>query len=455
MVSSQDVVDVIVVGGGYSGLSAAWALNGQGHSVTVLEARDRVGGRAWTQQIPGGGWVDNGGQWIGPGQTRILTLAEEMGVTTFPTFQDGRHILVYDGVRTVYAAESSGSLEIPVPTEDLADFMNAVAVIDALSREVPSEAPWEASRATEWDTQTVATWMEQNLKTAGAKFALHSVIVGYFSVEPCDLSFLHLLFYVAAAGGVEDLEASSLVWRFLGGAQEIPVRLAERLGGKIRYESPVRTIDQTGDTAIVETDHGHYEGRYVIVAASPALAARIRYDPPMPASRDQYTQRMPLGSVIKCHAVYPYAFWRDDNLNGQVVSEDDINSIFDNSPPDGVPGILVGFIEGEVARRWLDRSEEDVRQKMLDCFVVHFGERARTPQHFYYANWGREPWSRGCYCGVPTPGTWTNYRDALRRPVGRIHWAGTETSTKWAQYMEGAVRSGQRAAAEVHEELSK
>jgi monoamine oxidase len=455
MASSRDIVDVIVVGAGYSGLSAAWELDRQGHSVVVLEARDRVGGRAWTQPVPGGGWVDNGGQWIGPGQTQILQLASEVGVATFPTFQDGRHILVYDGIRTVYAAGSPGSLEIPVPEEDLTNFMSALSVIDKCSREVPPEAPWEAPRAKEWDTQTVAAWMDQNLKTAGAKFALHSVVVGYFSVEPCDLSFLHLLFYIAAAGGIEELEASSLAWRFVGGAQEIPIRLAERLEGKIQYESPVRRVDQTGDMVVVDTDGSRYEGRHVIMAASPALASRIRYEPPMPASRDQYTQRMPLGSVIKCHPVYPRAFWRDDSLNGQVVSEDDINSVFDNSPPDGVPGILAGFIEGKAARSWIDRSEEDVQQLMLDYFAGHFGEQARGPSHFYYANWGREPWSQGCYCGVPTPGTWTSYQDALRKPVGRIHWAGTETSTKWAQYMEGAVRSGQRAAAEAHEGLSK
>src|SRR5208282_1788831 len=175
MASSRDIVDVIVVGAGYSGLSAAWELDRQGHSVVVLEARDRVGGRAWTQPVPGGGWVDNGGQWIGPGQTQILQLASEVGVATFPTFQDGRHILVYDGVRTVYAAGGPGSLEIPVPEEDLANFMSALSVIDKCSREVLPEAPWEAPRAKEWDTQTVAAWMDQNLKTAGAKFALHSV----------------------------------------------------------------------------------------------------------------------------------------------------------------------------------------------------------------------------------------------------------------------------------------
>ena len=164
-------------------------------------------------------------------------------------------------------------------------------------------------------------------------------------------------------------------------------------------------------------------------------------------------QRMPLGSVIKCHAVYPHAFWRDNDYNGQLVSDDEVNSTFDNSPDNGVPGILVGFLEGAVARRWHERPEAEVRDKMLATFVEHFGEQAAAPLEFYYANWGAEPWSRGCYAGIPTPGTWIGYRDALRKPIGRIHWAGTEASTEWVQYMEGAVRSGQRAAAEVQAAL--
>ena len=452
--SARQVDDVIVIGGGYSGIAAAWSLRNHGHSVSVLEARDRVGGRAWTEHVPGGGWVDNGGQWIGPGMTKILELAREVGVATFPTYGDGNSILVYNGSRNVYGADDPNSLGIPVPEADLRDFMGAVMEIDKLSGEVPPEAPWEAPRAREFDYQTVESWMEQNLATDGAKFALRSVVAGYFAAEACDLSFLHLLFYVAAAGGVEALEESSLVWRFDGGAQEIPNRLAQRLGERISLDAAVRAIDQTGETVIVETDAGPREARRVIVAISPALAARIDYRPSLPASRDQYMQRAPLGSVIKCHAVYPTAYWRQDGLNGQLVSEEDVNSVFDNSPPDGNPGILVGFIEGEAARRWADRPEADVRQKMLDTFTEHFGDRTRQPSHFYYANWAREPWSRGCYCGVPTPGTWTNYRDAVRTPVGRVHWAGTEAATKWVQYMEGAVRSGQRAAAEVHNALA-
>jgi monoamine oxidase len=454
MAISSKSVDVVVVGGGYSGLSAAWALSKQDHSVIVLEARDRVGGRAWTQKVPGGGWIDNGGQWIGPGQTHILELAEEVGVGTFPTFQNGRHILVFGGERLVYVTEDPTSLDLPVPEADLQELLQTLGDIDTLSQTVPSHAPWEAARAAEWDTQTAATWMAENLKTDGAKFALHAAIVAYFSVEPSDLSFLHLLFYISAAGGLKELEASSLIWRFDQGAQEIPNRLADRLGDKVRYSCPARKIDQSGDMVVVHTDDGTVEGRQVIVAVSPQLASRIQYEPALPPSRDQYMQRMPLGSVIKCHAVYPHAFWRDHNFNGQLVSEDEVNSTFDNSPDNGVPGILVGFLEGEVARRWHERSQQDVREKMLATFVEHFGKEAAEPLHFYYANWGAEPWSRGCYAGIPTPGTWIGYRDALRKPIGRIHWAGTETSTEWAQYMEGAVRSGQRAAAEVHAALT-
>ncbi len=119
--------------------------------------------------------------------TQILELAREAGVATFPTYQDGNSILVYGGKRIVYGAEDPHSLSIPVPEADVKDFMGAVTEMAKLSREVPSQAPWEAPRAREFDYQTVESWMQQNLATDGAKFALRSVVAGYFAVEPCDL----------------------------------------------------------------------------------------------------------------------------------------------------------------------------------------------------------------------------------------------------------------------------
>ncbi len=453
MTSEPNPVDVIIVGGGYSGLSAAWALTSKGHSVVVLEARDRVGGRAWTTKFDNG-WVDNGGQWIGPGMKAILELAEEVGVETFPTYNDGDTLLEFKGARARWAEEIPDAIGFPVPPEDVEDALNAIGLIDQLAKEVPPEAPWDAPSADEWDNQTLASWIDANVKTDGAKFAIKAIVDGYFSAETSDISLLHFLFYIATAGGVEKLEESSLAWRFDQGAQEIPNRLADRLGDRVRLNTPVRKIHQSDSEVTVETDTETFKAKRVIVALPPTMAMRIRYEPKLTTARDQYMQRAPMGSTIKCHAVYPRAFWRDDNLNGQIVTEGEINITYDNSPPSGTPGILVGFLEGKAAREWGDRSEDDIKAAMIDTFVNYFGEAARNPTDYFHANWADEEWSRGCYAGLPTPGTWTNFRDALRKPVGRIHWAGTETSTVWAQYMEGAVQSGQRAAAEINVALA-
>ncbi|MFI9275287.1 flavin monoamine oxidase family protein [Kitasatospora sp. NPDC052896] len=451
---SAGSADVIIVGGGYSGMAAAHQLVGAGKSVIVLEARERVGGRAFTQRVPGGGWVDNGAQWIGPAQTRILALAREFDVETFPTYQTGKSILEYQGNRVEFSGLALEELlKVPIPPEDLAEFALAVDKFSGLAETVPPAAPWNAPNAAGWDSQTVATWMNANMKSAGARFLFTTAVKAYFSVEPADFSFLHFLFYVAAAGGFETLEESSLAWRFDGGVQQIPDAIAAGLGDAVKLRSPVRRIDQTGRKVVVTTDDRRYEGSRVIVAMAPPMAARIDYHPILPASRDQYTQHLAMGSTIKAHAVYRTPFWREQGLNGQILTQSPVNVTYDNSPPGGGPGILVAFFEGNPAREWADRPEAAVKAEILRTLVNYFGPRAAHPKYYYQVVWANEEWSRGCYCGMPATGTWTEYRDALRTPVGRVHWAGTETSTEWAQYMEGAVASGQRAASEVQAEL--
>jgi monoamine oxidase len=194
---------------------------------------------------------------------------------------------------------------------------------------------------------------------------------------------------------------------------------------------------------------GEVTARRVIVALPPALAGRIEYDPPLPSQRDQLTQRMPMGTVIKCIAVYDEPFWREDGLTGQAISlPGPAQVVFDNTPPNGSPALLA-FLEGKDARELAAVSEAERRDAVLRTFQRLFGRRAAHPTLYADKDWSSEPYSRGCYAGVFGPGAWTAYGRHLRGAVGRIHWAGTETATRWMGYMDGAIQSGKRAAAEV------
>jgi len=444
--------DVVVVGAGLAGLSAARSLVAHGYSVIVLEASDRVGGRTWTKNIPGGGWIDMGGQWVGPGMDHILQLADAVHVKTFPSFKQGKSIFIFDGKRTEYTPSETSPF--PLAPEDIKSYGEALAKIDAFAAEVPVADPSLAPHADEWDSETVATWIQNNISSIPAQFLMRAFVLAYFASEPRDVSFLHFLFYIHAGGGFHMLHTSGVAFRFIGGAQQISEKVAEQLGDRVKLNMPVREIDQTGKEILVKTDHDTFKAKQVIVAMAPTLAARIAYKPMLSANRDQFTQRAPMGSSIKVHATYPTAFWREKGLSGQVISQEgDVTLTVDNSPPSGKPGIMVGFLEGQEARRWAGRSDADLQKMVLAAFVKYFGPQAAKPIAFYKANWDEEPWARGCFTGVLPPGVWTGFPGAVRKPAGRIHWAGTETATQWYAYMDGAVSSGERAANEIMQDL--
>jgi monoamine oxidase len=212
----------------------------------------------------------------------------------------------------------------------------------------------------------------------------------------------------------------------------------------------VRQIEVRGDRVVVEAGAGTFTGRRVVITAPPLLAGRIEYDPPMPPWRAQLTQRTPMGSVIKCQVVYDEPFWRADGLSGQATGDGEgARVVFDNSPPDGSPGVLLGFLEGDEARRLTRLDEATRRQAVVDSLTRYFGPRAARPVGYHELDWQRQAWTGGCYGTLFGPNVWTRYGPALREPVGPVHWAGTETATVWSGYMDGAVQSGQRAAAEV------
>jgi monoamine oxidase len=443
-----EAADVLVIGAGLAGLVAARDLSAARRSVLVLEARDRVGGRIVNEDIGTGKIVEMGGQWAGPTQDRILALATELEIATFPTYDTGRNVLHFNGRRGTYAGPI-----LRISPLVLAEVGQAQTRLEALARKVPTGAPWTAPNADWLDAQTFETWIRHHTASRSARMLLTLAAEAVFAAEPGDLSMLHVLFYSHSGGSFQrliDTTGGAQQDRFAGGSAVIADRLAAKLGDIVRLESPVRKIEVAGDKATITTPAGQFEGRQVIVTAPPLLAGRIDYEPALPPWREQLTQRTPMGSVIKCQVIYDEPFWRADGLSGQATGDGEGSRVvFDNSPPDGSPGILLAFLEGDEARR-LGRESPEVRQRaVVDSLVRYFGPRAARPERYLERDWQQEKWSGGCYGTLFGPNVWTRYGRALREPVGPIHWAGTETASEWSGYMDGAVRSGERVAAEV------
>ena len=440
--------DVAVVGAGLAGIAAARALERGGVSVVVVEARERVGGRLESIAIDDGKWVDVGGQWIGPTQDRVEALARSLGHETFPTYAAGQNVLEFSGKLVRY----TGTIPRLGP-HVLADVGQAMLRLNRMAARVPREAPWTAERARRWDSQTTWSWMQRNMGTGSGRTMLELAVKAVWAAMPADVSLLHLLFYISSAGSLElllDTEGGAQQDRFVEGAQNLAVKAMDQVEGEVVLGSPVRRIVHSDAGVTVRADRVAIRSKRAIVAIPPALAGRIAYDPPLPGYRDQLTQRFPMGACIKCMTFYEEPFWRAEGLSGSAVSDPGpLSIVFDNSPPDGSPGIIVGFLEGHWARELGRAGSEERRAAVLENLTRIFGPRASTPERYLERNWTDEEWSRGCYVGYTPPGVLTAYGPAIRAPIGPVHWAGTETATVWNGYMDGAIQSGERAAREA------
>jgi monoamine oxidase len=442
-------VDVCVVGAGYAGLTAARRLAQAGKSVVVLEARARGGGRFGTFHLPDGSPVDRGGGWVANRHTAILKLASEVGVSTYKTYVDGHHLLTGDGRTRRYRGLIPKISPLAVLTIAFAQ-----ARLDFMANRVPLDEPWTAKRAAEWDSRSIAWFLERSgIRTTIARELFDSVVRGLFCGDLNRVSFLNLLFLIRASGGFNSLVSITGGYQenlVAGGAGAIARLVADELGDRVRMCTPARAIRQAADHVVVESDALTVSARHAVVAVPPALALEIAFDPALPADRLTLYRHSTAGPETKTLVVYDEPFWRAEGFSGQSAGPSSVSEVtLDASPSAGRPGVIASFTFGPVAERFdaLDNSER--RRLLIAAMVERFGPRAASPSDVIETPWWKEQWTRGCSMAHWSPGILTKYGSLLRQPFGRVHWAGTETATMSYGSIDGAVRSGERAAEEI------
>jgi monoamine oxidase len=452
--ASTRSADVVVVGAGLAGLTAARALVAADRTVVVLEARDRVGGRTLNAPLGGGRITELGGEFIGPTQDRILALSRAVGVKTFPTYNTGSNVLLAGGTPSTYAAVP-GLPEDP----DVQQAIIASTKLDTLAKQVGVSAPWKAKSAKAWDAMTLDDWMRAEVASPRGQAFFISACQAIWGADPKDMSLLYALQYTAAAGNAT--AAGSFLRlittgggaqknRFVGGSQVVSEKVAQRLGTRVVLKAPVRVVAQDHDGVRIVAQGTTVEARQVILAVPPALASRLAYSPALPKGKAALLKALVPGNLTKAEAVYDRPFWRDAGLSGQGVADGGpASTIFDNSPPDGSLGVLFGFVGGSSYAAWAKLPADQRRAQVLDRLAAFVGDQARSPADYLEQDWTKERWTRGCPVAHAAPGVLTKYGPWLRRPVDKVHFAGTETADYWLGYMDGAVRSGERAAREV------
>jgi monoamine oxidase len=444
----RERADVVVVGAGFAGLTAARELTQRGHDVVVLEGRDRVGGRSHTGAVAGLP-VDLGSTFVGPTQDAVLALAAELGCPTVPVYHHGKNLINWRGRVRRY----SGT----VPALSIGGLLNVGRVrwqFARVARNVPLDTPWTAPDAAKLDDQSLGQWL-QSVRASSTTLDLMAIMSRVtWGAEPDDVSMLHAVRYVKAAGGLDrmlDVEGGAQQDRFPAGTQQLALKMADELGDRVVLGAVVDTIGHDDQGVVVGSATGTVHAGAVIVAIPPQHRAAITFNPDLPTEYQRLQRNWPQGRLSKAYAAYDTPFWRADGCSGEALSDTGPVFITFDVSPDGQgdaegPGVLLGFVD---AREFDAMPPERRREGALAGFATLFGEQALRPIDYLDHCWGTERFAPGGPTAAVPPGSWSTVGPVLRRPVGPIFWAGTETADEWTGFLDGAVRSGLRAAEEV------
>ncbi len=456
--------DVVIVGAGAAGLTAANELKKAGLSVAVLEARDRVGGRLWTDVIDGA-MLEIGGQWISPDQTALIETVDELGLDTFSRYREGDSVYVGpDGVAHRFTGEM-----FPVAPETEEAIARVTEMLDAMVAEIDPDRPWAHPKAAEWDAVSWDAWLRQQTDDDEAVRNLAFATGSAMLTKPTHaISLLESLLMAASAGSYSHLVDADFILdkRVVGGLQQVPILLAERLGDDVFLSQAVRTLEWSDDGVTVTTAPTTgvtgaattggagltVRARQAILALAPVLYDRISFVPALPRLQHQMHQHISMGFVIKVHAVYDRPFWREQGLSGTAFSPYELShEAYDNTNHGDERGTLVGFVSDLNADGVFALSAEERKERILESLSHYYGPEAKNPVVYFESDWGSEEWTRGAYAASFDLGGLSRYGAHLREAIGPIHLACSDLAGAGYQHVDGAIRMGRLVASQILE----
>lgn len=437
--------DVVIIGAGASGLTAATRLRAAGLSVAVLEARDRVGGRLWTNDIEGA-MLEIGGQWVSPDQDALIETLAELGLETYSRYREGDSVYINAiGEHTRFTGEI-----FPVEASTQREMERLINVLDALVADIGPREPWAHPMAEALDSVTWLQWLTDQTDDIEARDNIALFIAEAMITKPAHaFSALQAILMAASAGSFSHLVDADFILdkRVIGGLQQVPLLLADQLGDAVFLNQPVRRLDWSGTGVTATADGMTVRARHAIVAVPPNLYSRIDFQPSLPRRQQQMHQHLSLGLVIKVHAVYETPFWRDAGLSGTAFSPYEIvHESYDNTNHDDPRGTLVGFVSDRKADHMFSLPADERKQIILTSLSHYYGEQALNPVVYYESDWAAEEWTRGAYAASFDMGGLHRFGADLRTPVGPIHWSCSDLAAEGYQHVDGAIRMGRQTA---------